>query len=132
MGQIPACTPSIGTGMSPQICVVMDHETASAVKVFRQSAPVFTRIFNQVEQRLVQFRKVADFSGPVVHLRVDIDGVLAVPGRLHLIVPFALKIRGHRSGTAARNQQVTSKLKVECFECEIVSLRTAHASVVRP
>ena len=37
--------------------------------------------------------QIRRFSRPVVHLGVDVDRVLAFPGRLHLIVPDALEIR---------------------------------------
>ena len=36
--------------------------------------------------------QVGFFGRPVVHLRIDVDGVLTVPGRVHTVVPDALQI----------------------------------------
>ena len=76
-------------------------------------------VLDQAEERLGALREVGRLRRPVVHLGVDVDGVLAVPGRRELVIPLSLKIRGHRAGATARNQQVTAKMKVQSFERKI-------------
>ena len=50
-----ACVNSVdGHGVSPQICVVMDDKPARAIKSPGDSAPVLSRVIDQVEKRLVQ------------------------------------------------------------------------------
>ena len=48
------------------------------------------------KERLVALRQIAGFHRPIVHFRIDIDGVFAVLSRLHFIVPNTLEIRGQR------------------------------------
>jgi len=50
--------------------------------------------------------QVAHFGGPVVHLGVDVDCVLAIPGRFEVLIPKALQIGGLRSRTADRDQKI--------------------------
>lgn len=49
---------------------------------------------DQVEERLLGLGQVGNTGVPVVHLRVDVDGVLALPGRIEVVVPDALKVGG--------------------------------------
>src|SRR5688500_10751435 len=91
-------------GVAPDVGVVMDDETACSIEILRQPPAVLAGIFDEIEQRLVQFRQVAYFRGPIVHLGIYVDRVLAVPRGLHLVVPLSLKVRRHRSGAAACDQ----------------------------
>jgi hypothetical protein len=73
-------------------------------------------VFDQVEQGLVTFSKVADFRGPVVHFDVDVGGVLAAPGRHDRLIPDALEVGWLAAGAAAGNQNIPAKLKAERFQ----------------
>ena len=75
---------------------------------------------DQVEQGEVTVLQTRGLRGPVVHLRVDVDRELAVPGRHEALVPDSLQVRGERSGTAAREQEVAAELAVLRDEARIV------------
>ncbi len=109
-----------GDGIPPNVGVVMEHEAARAVEISSDAPAVLTRLIDQVEQRLVHFLKIGNLGGPVIHLGIDVDGVLAVPGRGKLIVPEALERRSHRAGAAARDQQVAAELKIESGKRRVV------------
>ncbi len=57
--------------------------------------------------------EVGDLGRPVVHLGVDVDGVLALPRRRERVVPEPLQVRGHRARPAAGDQQVAAEVEVE-------------------
>src|SRR5215204_2247649 len=100
-------------GVAPEVSIVMDNETACSVEILRQSAAVLAGIVDEIEQWLVQLRQVAHFRGPVVHLGIYVDRVLAVPRGLHLVVPLALKVCRHRPGAAACDQKVSAEVKIK-------------------
>ena len=47
---------------------------------------------DEIEQRLVHLGKIAHLGWPVVHLDVDIQMVIAIPGRLDFLIPKALQV----------------------------------------
>src|SRR5262245_42200050 len=102
--------------IAPDVGVVMNHKAARAVEVFGNAAPVIERIVDEIEQRLVKLGEVGDLRRPVIHFRVDVDRVLAVPGWLEFLIPNALKIRGHRTRSTAGDQQIPAELKVQSLE----------------
>ena len=51
--------------------------------------------------------------GPVVHLCVDVDGVIAIPRRLRTGIPEPLQIGSLRSGTRCCNGEVAPKMKIQ-------------------
>ena len=59
------------------------------------------------------FRQIANLGRPVVHLDVDVDMVIRIPGWYQLIVPDPLQIGRQvpRPGTA--DQQVASEIEIE-------------------
>ena len=105
--------------VTPEIGVVVNDEATRAVQGAGDAAAVLLGAIDQVEERLVQFGEVADLRRPVVHLDVDVDGVLALPRRRQRVVPDSLKVRRHRSRTAARNEQVARELEVDRLELRI-------------
>ena len=58
------------------------------------------------------FGEVGRFGRPIVHLDVDIEVVIAVPGRLELVVPQPLEVGWQAPGARAGHKQVTAILKV--------------------
>ena len=83
-------------------------------------------VVDQVEQRLVALGEVGHLHRPVVHLGVDVDGLLAVPGRLELIVPDPLQVGRLAARPAAGDQQVAAELEVEGRQLRVVLL--GHAA----
>ncbi len=61
----------------------------------------------------MQFGKIANLHRPVVHLEVDIDGVLAVPHGHELVVPDALEIKSRAALPAAGDNEVPPHLEIQ-------------------
>ena len=78
---------------APQIGVVMRHPAAGAVHLARRPRAGHRQVRHQCRQRIHRLGEVGRERRPVVHLGVDVDGVLAAPGRRHALVPQALQVR---------------------------------------
>ena len=49
-------------------------------------------VVEELEQRLVELGKVGGLHRPVVHLRIDVDGIFTVPRCIFAVVPNALQV----------------------------------------
>src|SRR5262245_40228538 len=78
--------------LSPQIGVVMTHPTTRAVMNTRRARAILNQLRHHPQQRLMTFRQVRCLNRPVIHLRIDVDGVLAFPRRSHQMIPDALEV----------------------------------------
>ena len=76
----------------PNIRIVRCTPAASIVKGFGGDRTCFGQITQKAQQGLVQFGEVARFRRPVVHFSIDVDGVVAAPGWLQMVVPNTLQI----------------------------------------
>src|SRR5687768_14333614 len=108
-----------GRRKPPDVADVMGHETVGAVVYARCLPARLTKRLEIVKERLMQLGEIGHFGRPVVHLKIDIEVIVAVPRREHTVVPETLQIRWKTAGTAARNQQVAAKLKIQRLEAEI-------------
>jgi hypothetical protein len=70
-----------GHRMSPKVSVVMHNKSTGTVQVLSYVFTISDCVFDQVVKRFVKFREIADLGGPVIHLCVDVDCVLTIPGR---------------------------------------------------
>lgn len=52
-----------------------------------------------VNQRLMQLGQIGDLCWPIIHLRIDIQCVIAAPRRPGILVPDALEVRRLCAGT---------------------------------
>ena len=76
--------------------------------------------------------RLVGLGRPVVHLGVDVDRVLAAPGRGQAVVPDALEIGRLAAGARAADEQVAAVLEEERGEGRIVARgEAAHALVGR-
>jgi hypothetical protein len=48
-----------GNRISPQVSIVVNYKTIDAVQILCHTSAVFASVLNQIEQRLVQFGKIA-------------------------------------------------------------------------
>src|ERR1044072_6207548 len=108
--------------LSPQIGVVMAHPTARAIVNSSRPRTILNELRYQSQQWLMTLRQVRRFDGPVVHLRVDVDGVLAFPRWRHEVVPDPLQVRGLRAGPRRRDQEIPPVLEIECGKVWIQTL----------
>jgi hypothetical protein len=70
-------------GGAPEVGVVMANPTARAILHLGRAASVLDEFRHHPSQRLMTFREISGLRWPVVHLRVDIDCVLAFPWWRH-------------------------------------------------
>ncbi len=110
---------------SPQVDVVMRHPAVAAVVDSGRLGTGDGDVLDHVEQRLVALGQIADFRRPVVHLGVDVDGVLAAPVRNDRFVPNALEVGGLAAGPAAGGQDIAPELEAQGLQVDVV-LAFAH------
>ena len=73
-------------------------------------------------KRLDQLMQPARSRHPVVHLGVDVDRIIAVPRRQLFAVPESLQVCRLTAGAGTGNQQISSKIKHQRFQCSIVRI----------
>ena len=97
---------------APEVRVVMGNEAARTVVHPRGLRPASRSSSSRSNSGSWHSREVADLGGPVVHLGVDVDRVLAAPGGVQVVVPEALEVRRLAARPRAGDQQVAAKLEV--------------------
>ena len=79
----------------------------------------FTRLYqrtDKVDQWEHTFRQVSGTGRPIIHLYIDVIMVIHSPRTIYIIVPDALQIGRHVSGTRTGNKQIASKLIIKFFQ----------------
>ena len=109
----------------------MQHPATRAPVLPRRRGPRLGDLVGEPLQRLHHLRQVARLGGPVVHRQVDVDRVLAVPGRIGAVVPDPLEVGGLGAGPRARDEQVAAKLVVERRQTRVRVVREARDAFVR-
>ena len=106
---------------APQVCIVMRHPAAGAVHGAGRDGTRLAQFTDELEQGLGGLRKACHLGRPVVHLRVDVDGVFAVPGSVRLVVPDALEIRGLAAGLGTADQEITPVVEQQGHHPHVVA-----------
>ena len=117
-------------GRAPQVGVVVSHPAAGVVIHLGRAGAGLRQVHDHRGQRRDAFGKVRNLRGPVIHLRVDVDGVFAAPRRVHGIVPDALEIRGLAARTRAGDEQVARELEIQRGELRVVALGEMRDALV--
>ena len=104
MGQKPQ-GPSIGRGRPPEIGVVVGDPAAGAPMHLGGAGAGYREVLDHGHQRLDALAQVGGLGRPVVHLGIDVDRVLAAPGRVQAVVPQALE----RGRLAAVREELMSR-----------------------
>ena len=102
---------------------VGDHVRDPAISVvvgLCRAAPWLDQRLDERDERLVALDEVGRERGPVVHLHVDVEVVVAVPRRLQLGRPQSLQVRGQGPRPRRRREQVTAVGEVECEEIRVL------------
>ena len=71
----------------------------------------------------MQLGQAGHLCRPVIHFRIDIGSVLAVPRRREALIPDTLEIGRLSSRLRTTYQEVTSELKVQLNQLRIITLR---------
>ncbi len=107
-------------GAPPVVGVVVDHPPPGAVLLPGGPRAADGQVVDQVEQGLVALAEVRALRRPVVHLDVDVGGVLAPPGGVEQLVPDALEVGRLVARPAAGDEQVAPELEVERRQRRVV------------
>ena len=97
----------------------MCHPAASAIEVPGGVRAGGGDIANQLVEGREHLAQVRGLHRPVVHLHIDIGGVVAAPRRPHVLVPDALQVRRGTRCARGGDQQVPTKLEVQSLEAGI-------------
>src|SRR5204862_7663431 len=87
------CTPVgaiTGSGSPPYICVMMGYPAPCTIHIFCSLLSCYGHIFHHLNKRLMKFREICFFSRPIIHFRVDVNGVFTIPWLIDLIIPYSL------------------------------------------
>ena len=107
-------------GHAPEVGVVVADEAGRAVILAGGALAALGQLAQQALHRLEAFGQVHPVGRPVVHLGIDVDGVVAVPRREDQVVPQALE-RGRLSALAAGgNGQVSAIVEQQRIERQIL------------
>ena len=102
----------LGHAVPPDVRIVVAHKAPAAVHFLCRLFSVRQHGFQKGKQRHMAFGKIAVFRQPVVHFRVDVDGVFTVPGRVHVLVPDTLQGCRKSAFPAAGNEKIPTEIKV--------------------
>ena len=97
---------------APHVGVVVGDPAAGPVQGARHLRALLGEPVQQVEQRLVALAEPGRLGAPVVHLGVDVDGVVRRPRWPQVLVPDALEVGGRSGARPGRGrQQVAAELE---------------------
>jgi len=105
----------------PQVCVVVGDPPPGPVLDLGRAGPGLGELGDHPDQGLRALGQVGRLRGPVVHLCVDVDRVLAAPGRAHLVVPEALEVGRLGARAGAGDQEVPAELEVQGSQVRVLS-----------
>ena len=88
----PPVGPVNRTRNPPYVGVVMSHEATTPIHHLCRAVTRDAEIADQREKRWQGGREIGHLCWPIIHLRVDVDCIFAVPWRIKLLVPNALKV----------------------------------------
>ena len=109
-----------GTGHTPQISIMMKHPSTATIHFACRFFSVFTQFTYHLNQRFMQFRQVRNLGGPIIHLRIDIGGIIAIPCRFGLCIPFSLQVSRLATGLRTGYQQIAPILEIQRNQMRIV------------
>ena len=69
---------------------------------------------------LKQFGQIGVESRPIVHLYVDVVGIVTVPGGQLVLVPYALQSGWESTFAGTADKQITSVMKKQLFQIRIL------------
>src|ERR1700704_6122007 len=93
---------------APQVRVVMSDPAAGSIVYPRDMLARAREVADHRQQGLNALGEIGQLGRPVIHPLVDVDRVLAAPGRSDTIVPDALQIRRLAARARTADQQVAA------------------------
>ena len=80
------------TCYAPDIGVMVCHPTTTTIHFPSRLCSRYAQILNQRIQRFRGVTEIRYLGRPVVHLRIDVDGIFTVPRCIFAVVPNALQV----------------------------------------
>ena len=96
---------------APEVRVVVGDPTPGSVVDSCRIPSRGLQLADHAQQGLVALAEITDLGHPIVHLDIDVDRVLASPGRIGLVVPNALQVQGLRTGSRPGDHQIAAILE---------------------
>ena len=91
----------------------MRHPTPGIIISFGSPFTTGNLLFGPFDERKMQFGEVRHLCRPMIHLKVDVQMIITIPGRIDRIAPKSLQIRRQQPYTGGRDQQVAAELEIE-------------------
>ncbi len=111
------------TCYAPDIGVMMCHPATAAIHFLSRLCSRYTQILNQRIQRFRGVTEIRYLGRPVVHLRIDVDGILAVPRCIFAVVPNALQVCRLSTRLGRGNEQIATIVIHQCHHRHILAAR---------
>ena len=118
--------------VAPDIGIVMDHH---ARRIIIGPGSLFgfgPAGLQQREQRRQAVAQAEQAGAPVIHFRIDIDGIVAAPGRLEMLIPDALQIHRLCPGAGGGDHQVAAIVEKQGIQGLIVTIGIPGQAVEAP
>src|ERR1043165_4639761 len=90
---VAPCTPKCSINSSidaPNVRIVVCHPTPCTIHFSCSSLPCCRQLLYHPDQRFMHFSEIGFFRRPVIHFCIDVNGILAVPRGIKLIIPKSL------------------------------------------
>ena len=120
-----------GTRDAPEVRVVVRHPAVAVIHLPRSNRAGFRQVLDHPEEGDEGLVEAAHVGGPVVHLGVDVDRVLAVPRGHHLVVPDALEVRRLAAGLGGADQQVAAVIEDQGHHAHVIAVLEGRLALVR-
>ena len=96
------------TCYAPDISVMMCHPATATIHFPSRLCSRYTQILDERIQRLRGVTEIRYLGRPVVHLRIDVDGIFTVPRCIFAVVPNALQVCRLSTRLGRGDEQITT------------------------
>ena len=111
------------TCYAPDIGVMMCHPATATIHFPSRLCSRYAQILNQRIQRFRGVTEIRYLGRPVVHLRIDVDGIFAVPRRIFAVVPNTLQVCSLSTRLGRGDEQIATIVIHQCHHRHILAAR---------
>ena len=111
------------TCYAPDISVMVCHPATTTIHFPSRLCSRYTQILNQRIQRLRSVTEIRYLGRPVVHLRIDVDGIFTVPRCIFAVVPNTLQICRLSTRLGRGDEQIAAVVVHQCHHRHILTAR---------
>ena len=110
-------------GMQPDVGVVVADPARGMVQLPCRVAPAFGQPGNHLQQRALQLAKIQRLRGKTIHLGVDVQGIVCVPGGQQVRVPQPLQVHRLAPLAGGGNGQIARVVEQQRRQCRVIRAR---------